>query len=72
MWSITHTTMKGVCVSCFFDRGIPTSQQHDVALHERHKSDTELPSVVFFFFLLLQKIQVGKPARITTLLGYPD
>jgi hypothetical protein len=79
--SITRTTVKGVRVSCFFDGGIPTSQQLDVALQEQHKSDKELPSLSFLFSLSLQKIRilakiatirVGRPARVMALGGYPD
>jgi hypothetical protein len=78
--SIMHTSVKGVHVCCFFSGGIPTSQWCDAALHERHKSDKKLTSLVFFF-LSLQKIrisaksatiQAGKPTRITALEGYPD
>jgi hypothetical protein len=32
--SSTHTTVKGMCVSSFFNKGIPTSQQCDAALHK--------------------------------------
>jgi hypothetical protein len=75
-----HTSVKGVRVCCFFSGGIPTSQWRDAALHERHKSDKKLTSLVFFF-LSLQKIrisaksamiQAGKPTRIMALKGYPD
>jgi hypothetical protein len=49
-WSIMHTTVKGVCVSYFFDEGTPTSQRRDVALRERHKSDKEHISLVFLSY----------------------
>jgi hypothetical protein len=48
---IMPTTLKGVCSFHLFDKEIPMSQWHDATLHERHKSDKELPFLAFFFFL---------------------
>jgi hypothetical protein len=44
-------TLKGVRSFHLFDVEIPMSQWRDATLHERHKSDKELPFLAFFFFL---------------------
>jgi hypothetical protein len=49
--SIMPMTLKGVHNFHLFDKEIPTSQRRDVTQHKRHKSDKELPCLVFFFFL---------------------
>jgi hypothetical protein len=75
-----HTNLKGVHVPYFFNGGIPTSQWRGVALHEQHKSDKELPFLVFFFSYCFRKYAFGQERRdtgrqaphITALGGYPD
>jgi hypothetical protein len=48
-----HDSKRSVWFLSLRDKEIPTSQRRDGTLHERHKSDKELPFLAFFFFLSL-------------------
>jgi hypothetical protein len=60
---IMHMNVKGVHVSFLFDVGIPTSKRCNAALCEQHKSDKELPSLVFPFSYRFSKyaFRLGGP-----------
>jgi hypothetical protein len=79
--SITPTTLKGVCGFRFLRRRNLNKPTARTTLHEQQKSNKELPSLAFFFYISLREVHIStksatiqavKPTCIAALGGCLD